>query len=641
MKTRLITLLSVLTLLAVSCDDSERDSAWDDPKYVHIVAPMEAAVADGSARRLAFQTGQQIKVWEQDGNSVNLSANSDSTFISYEWIPKAVPTYAAFPADEETVCTADGVFTLAVDTVQKVLTPEILENIVAVGKVTGLQRTSYKAQPMRNVTGYLALRLGYPLVTSIKVESVAGEAMAGDITVDYGRLAAGEKDFYEVIDPAAGTSVTLVPSVADTTLSLGTYYLALLPGTYSGGFRVTVEYQSGTPMEMTCFSEGVTVERAGLSYFGDGYADDDLPDDVRIDLNFAESWPFKEEYVSAESQSAASFAGDTYTFEYRYQHEGVERTRSFPFFVKGNKEAYTYEGKAFNPGAKHARITLPSVPGRYVKAVRYETADGRTSPKGFQLNGMDWQPFAICQQKASKGFPATLSFPTEDGTATGLEASYYMYLSDAPASVSNISVLYSKELPESYDPYPFGDELRGEDFPRNMTLVLDFKRGWPFNEDCVPAESQTDEGEMYTYTYQNGTTSADLKFFINRCTRSKEVKNYAYSEDDKALCFNSDDPNSMAMITLPVIPDRYVKEIRAVHCNTKSPYPRFNLTWNFKDNTTAGRMKPDEETVFTLPYKNGTTTISSELNQSYSLRTRDPGMKISEVTIVYSAVKPQ
>lgn len=641
MKTRLITFLPVLALLAASCDDSERASAWDDPKYMHIVAPMEAAGAEGTLQKLVYQTGQQMKVWEQDGNSVNLSAYSDSTFISYDWIPKAVPTYASFPADEETFCTADGVFTLPVDTVQKVLTPGTLENFVAVGKVTGLQRTSYKVRPMKNVTGYIALKLGYPLVTSIKVESVAGETMAGNITVDYGRLAAGKKDFYEAADPTAGKSVTLVPSVADTTLSIGTYYLALLPGTYSNGFRITVEYQSGTHVEMTCFSGGVTVERAGLSFFGDGYADDDLPEEVRIDLNFAESWPFKEQCVSTESQTAAAFAGDTYTFEYRYQYEGVERTRSFPFFVKGNKEAYVYEGNTFNPGAKHARITLPSVPGRYVKAVRYETKDSRTSPKGFQLNGMDWQPFAICPQKACKGFPATLSFPTDEGVRTGFEASYYMYLSDAPASVTNISILYSKELPESYDAYPFGDELRGDDFPRNMTLVLDFEQGWPFSEDCVPVESQTDEGEMYTYTYQNGTMSAELNFFINRCTRGKDVKNYVYSEDDKALCFNSDDENCMAMITLPVIPDRYIKEIRAVHCNTKSPYPRFNLTWNFKDNTTAGRMKPDEETVFTLPYTNGTTTIASELNQSYSLRTRDPGMKISKVTIVYSAVKPQ
>jgi len=289
MNIRLITLLSVLVLAAVSCDDSEMASAWDDPRYVHLVAPMED-VTGSTAQELSFQTGQQMKVWERNGNSVALSADSDSTFISHDWIPKAVPAYAAFPARENVSCTSDGVFCLAVDSVQKVMTPGTVENFVAVGKVSGHQRTSYRVGQMRNVTGFLALNLGYPLVTSIKVESVAGEPMAGKITVDHARLEGGENRFYEVAD-SASASVTLVPSVADTTLSVGTYHLALLPGTYSNGFRITVNYQSGTPVEMTCFGEGVTVERSGVSSPGAGYADDDLPEEVRIDLDFAAGWP--------------------------------------------------------------------------------------------------------------------------------------------------------------------------------------------------------------------------------------------------------------------------------------------------------------------------------------------------------------
>lgn len=645
MNIRLITLLSVLVLAAVSCDDSEMASAWDDPRYVHLVAPMED-VTGSTAQELSFQTGQQMKVWERNGNSVALSADSDSTFISHDWIPKAVPAYAAFPARENVSCTSDGVFCLAVDSVQKVMTPGTVENFVAVGKVSGHQRTSYRVGQMRNVTGFLALNLGYPLVTSIKVEAVAGEPMAGKITVDHARLEGGEVSFYEVAD-SASASVTLVPSVADTTLSVGTYHLALLPGTYSNGFRITVNYQSGTPVEMTCFGEGVTVERSGVSSPGAGYADDDLPEEVRIDLDFAAGWPFKEECVSVEEQTAAAFAGDTYTLEYKYQHEGLDRARAFQFFIKGNAEAYQHTTD-FKPGARNSRITLPSVPGRYIRAVRYETQNGMKYPKGFQLNDMDWDPLAASPVKSSKGYPATLSFPTEDGIRTGFESSYYMYFSDASAAVSKLSILYTRELPASYESNPFGDEICPEELPDEITVVIDFSKGWPFDEACVPADSQTDDGEIYSYSYgywyRGQPKTTGLKFLISRCGRGTK-KSYEYSAEDQALCFSTDveDKNSTAMMTLPVIPGKYIKEIRAVHCNMTKPYPRFNITQNFGSNITAGRTDPGDETVFVLPQTSADskTTITSELNHAYSLRTRDPGMKVSKITIVYTDIRPE
>ena len=46
--------------------------------------------------------------------------------------------------------------------------------------------------------------------------------------------------------------------------------------------------------------------------------------------------------------------------------------------------------------------------------------------------------------------------------------------------------------------------------PEELTVYLDFKAGWPFNEPCAEASAQTKDGEPYTYSFAYVTT----KFFF-------------------------------------------------------------------------------------------------------------------------------
>ena len=107
------------------------------------------------------------------------------------------------------------------------------------------------------------------------------------------------------------------------------------------------------------------------------------------------------------------------------------------------------------------------------------------------------------------------------------------------------------------------------------------------------------------------------------------------------------------MIAFPVIQDRYLKQVKAVHdgpvkvVNGVEYPPRFNLTKGFGTKTsgdhTESRYPIGVPTVFDLPVKNtdGTVKISSDLNQQYSLRMRDINMRVTKVVITYSKTKPE
>lgn len=652
MKTRLITVLSAIVLLAVSCEeDPNKGSVWEDPKFARLIAPTEKVLSNNAKMEIYYKEGQLMKVWERNGNAVNMEINKDkdSVFFSYDWIPDAVPAYVAFPSSEDITCTTDGTFGLTVASQQKVSGGKDIENFLSVGKVTGANRTSYKVSPVRNVTGFVAVKIALPAVKSIVLESPGGEPMTGKVSVDCEKLEKGEEAWFTVVD--GSSSVTLAPAEEGKLLDAGTYYASVLPGNYSQGLKVTVNYKNGQTLEKVYGETGLVVSRSAVLDLDINPVDSDLiaklPDDIRIDLDFSKGWPFVEEIVSADRQTEAGFAEDMYSYKYGFDYEGSPQEFAVQFLIKGNNKAYAYDEKgSFQPGNAWSNVAFPSFPEHYLRAVRLKVnnSQGKTYlvneyEKGTRL--LDWTV------PATKDSPSTLSFPTKDGIVPVMGTSYKISFKEGGAVISTISLLYSRELPSKYDANPFGDELV---VPDDFSITLDFAAGWPFKENCVDAGSQTDEGEKYTYEYNyeyDGTPMAtNLDFSIVRSGRGAQ-KSYEYMTEgeSRSLHFVTDvsDGNSTAMINFPVIPGRYVKEIRAVHNNSVATPPRFNITQNFKTNITAGRKSAGEETVFTLPYAtaDGKTTITPELNQTYSLRMRDKDMNVTKVVITYSKTKPE
>ena len=173
------------------------------------------------------------------------------------------------------------------------------------------------------------------------------------------------------------------------------------------------------------------------------------------------------------------------------------------------------------------------------------------------------------------------------------------------------------------------------------TVILDFTTEWPFVEECAAVDNQTNTtGESYTYEYKyfyDGVEmSRTLDFGINYGNLSND-KRYFY---DSALCFVSGGGNSTAYIKLPVIENKYLKEVRALHNSGSSK--RFNIqkgtAVTTTDNFTTSWIATGTEAVFSFPIKdaNGSIKVAAEQGQTYLLRMRDENMKLCKITLIYT-----
>ena len=638
--------LLFLSLLAVSCENVDKGTVWDNPNFMRLTAYTEKiAVSPEDSLSLSWVKGHSMSVFTENSKKATLSTNSTTTsvFFTYDWYEGARPSYAVFPASDDVTCTSDGVIALTVPSEQKVSGSGKVENFVAVGQIVG-NRTSYRMNPIRNVTGHIALSLSSE-VKSVTIESVAGEPVAGRVNVNCGALLSDEADYLTVSQ--AKNSVTLVPAEAeDVTLKTGTHYVALLPGVYEKGFKVTVSPDGVSSFEKVYMSEGVTVRRSALSSFGEEPADDNLPDEIRIDLDFSKEWPFVEEITSTDEQKTLNYAGKTYTYQYEYLVQGVECQRDFSFFLRPNNCLYAYNGEALASGAKFFRMTLPEITGRYIKAVKVDVLNDADHSKMIRLRKNGTEDDLVTNYRASYNSPAVLSFPLADGIAPEISQDYNLYCDTENAFIRSISLIYSRELPSAGEENPFGDApLQTPALPDEFDVTLDFAAGWPFNGSAMPEAVQSDEGEPYTYTYNydmgGASQTMELDFALWRGGMKDIKQSYVY--EDGSLFFKSEHKdNSTSMIKCPVIEGRYLKSVTAVHNTTGlASNPRFNINTGFLvtnlPNKTSGRIAPGDECTFVFPVE----TITSEKGQVYSIRTRDPNMKVTKVKLSYSKTKPE
>ena len=642
MKIRLTAILSALALLTISCEqDPDAGSAWGDPKFVRVVAPTEMVRSGSTEQEIFYMEDQQIKVWDHAGNAVNLKINkdNDSVFFSYSWIPDAVPAYAAFPSAEETSCN-DGIFEIKVDTEQKVSVPGKIETFMAVGRVTGANRQSYKVSPVRNITGFVELDFKLPFIESIILEAPGGEPLAGNVSVDCGKLEKGEETWFEAVD--CSPSVTVLPAKAEGYIDAGVYYVSVLPGYYSKGLRVTVNYKNGQPLERTYGEAGLTVMRSAVLDLDINAIDSDLlsklPDDIRIDLDFSKGWPFVEETVSAARQEETDFAEDTYTYMYKFEYDGVEEEFAVPLLIKGNKTAYLYANNAFNPGNAWSSVVLPALPERYLRAVRLEVKN--SVGKTYLVNDYKTGTRLLeLTEPATKDSPSILSFPTEDGITPVLATQYRMSFRESGAVITGISLLYSKELPSEYDDNPFGDKPQEPeppvepetDLPDEIRIDLDFA-SWPFVEPIVTNETQTAgnyAGDTYTYIYNyevdGEQKTKNLSFFI-------KPNEGAYVHVNGTFRPNG----TKTRMTLPAISGRYIRAVRMEVNNASEKSFRLDkMDWTAL--ATSSGATAGVPALLSFPTGDG---VSSTFEAAYYMYFINASTQAKKISILYSKELP-
>lgn len=201
--------------------------------------------------------------------------------------------------------------------------------------------------------------------------------------------------------------------------------------------------------------------------------------------------------------------------------------------------------------------------------------------------------------------------------------------------------------PEEEVTPPEGDDVGTPgivDGPDELTVYLDFKAGWPFNEPCAEASAQTKDGEPYTYSFaydSNGQTkTTNLDFMISHGTVNTSI-DYSYS--DGALRFNSTGGNN-GEIKLPGIEGYYLSRVDARHISVERS--RFALkdyfiakTESLNERFLDGWTSSGVLTMFWMPVTEGLAE-KQQPGQSFTLEMRDKNMAVSEIKLVYTKTKP-
>ena len=174
-----------------------------------------------------------------------------------------------------------------------------------------------------------------------------------------------------------------------------------------------------------------------------------LPEEFTLDIDFSKSWPFTVNWYKPFEQNLAK--GDTYTYVYKYEVDGREESAEFDFLIYGNKTNYKYlkgtgDGVMFlqpDPKSATTRITLPAVPGRYLKSVTLEITN--KYPKRFEIvDSKTWKAIVV-SEGSTNAAPATVNFSAE-GVSTQANKPYFLRLIDVNTLVTGIILVYSSSL---------------------------------------------------------------------------------------------------------------------------------------------------------------------------------------------------
>ena len=446
-------LIAVTAFTAISCSETD---FWERPENVRVVAHTENIASS----TLLWHDGDSLAVVDESGAgavfAIESSGNSYANFYTYKWAAET-PLYAVYPADT-TVAHEDGLC-VSLSPESEVASIQNCEVFAAVGRLEG-SRNIYKVVPMKNIMGLLKIVIADGTVTSMKVESVGGEPLAGQVIVDSEKLYNNEAGFWLPVEGKTTSYVTVKPkagSAADNAgcFKPGEYYVSVLPQVYESGLKITMMHADGKT-DVIHRNARVVVDRN--SFFE---IDDILPGDITIELKFLNDENVNPlgQFVAWANQSAD---GDTYPYTYSYYENGQLMTLDLDFTIyAGNK--YSYEAKVaglaqkvlyVSTGGKWA-IKLPAIKGRYLKSVSF-THTGVTEDRRFRLQEGYPTPghyfsAVACPETELSVATATISIPTGstdtaqiNETKTG--KSYCVQLNTNKAYyITCMSVTYTRE----------------------------------------------------------------------------------------------------------------------------------------------------------------------------------------------------
>ncbi len=442
-------MFSALVLFAASCEENvNKGTVWDDPHFIRVTSSLEPIKERGEDKGFPWALEDTISLFDQEYREVPIRNNEEGSkiFFSYEWTASA-PGYAVYPRVEEL---EGGYVKFNIPSAQPISKLASFRQMLFVGQVTG-NSTAYKLNPLKNTMSQLKLSMNDSTATSIRIEAIGGEQLAGNLKVDCAKVIADEEDFWTIEDDEMKSSVIVITPEADSEaiseagcLKAGAYYVTIPAQTYSKGIRVTVERKDAETLVRVMGDEaGCVAKRSEVLEF-EGDLDDTLPDEFTVELVFREKdasgafvgvWPFNEAKVATDA---------TYTYAYKYEVDGMEMTANIPFFIYGNKSAYNINKNGLCMVGKNSRITLPGISNRYLKTVKMDVVN--SAAKGFVLVDMKWKTLGPTVNSTA-GKPGELTFPYgDDRIVTEKDTQYYMRYTVGNTYIHSIILVFSKTL---------------------------------------------------------------------------------------------------------------------------------------------------------------------------------------------------
>ncbi|MBE6250921.1 MAG: hypothetical protein E7111_04630 [Bacteroidales bacterium] len=251
----------VVAMGAVSCVEDINDSkapaqATDGVSFTATfdATPSKAVLEPGAEEsKVAWEANDQVSVLVGEGNYLYTAASAGyTTALNTETagVPEEGTYYGLYPYDDA-ASLAEGVITTALPAGQTAVLGSFSTHLAVAQAVEG-------SMAFKNVCGLVKVTIDAENVTKIVFEGNNSEVVAGGINV----TVAAEPSWTAVAEQGA-TSVTLLPASGQTTIAKGAYYFAVLPQTFSKGFKVTA-YRGEETWVIRNVTASTVIERAGI-----------------------------------------------------------------------------------------------------------------------------------------------------------------------------------------------------------------------------------------------------------------------------------------------------------------------------------------------------------------------------------------
>ena len=247
-----------LTLCFFSCSKEEQDGQEQVPQKSGKIAVQLGAVSESSSDiKTSITAGMTVEWLDSDQiavfdgtskNTFSIKTNSGTSAVFTGIVDEeATSLYAAYPASLATQLSGETI-TTAIPTEQVVPTGKNVGN----GALVAVAKENSGSLAFKNAVSLFKFTINDSDITSVSINAIGGEALSGTVEVTVSATPS--------CSVVSGIStVTVLPE--NGTFAPGTYYAAVIPGTFSKGLAVILTHSGDSKGGMKQSSASASVVR--------------------------------------------------------------------------------------------------------------------------------------------------------------------------------------------------------------------------------------------------------------------------------------------------------------------------------------------------------------------------------------------